>query len=405
MTAPAPRVDPLARLAWRHGRRLPPAAIDLALRLAPERALAPLRPQIAALALPDDVVAAALRRVRRLDDWSVAWTWAAQRFLGDARRAHTAGRAQDEALARRHAAFAYAVAAWLPADEKELRALRSAAADLFARALPTLSPGVVRVAVPWRTMRLPALLVLPPAGVEPAPLAVLLNGLSTSKEETIGWAEPFLWQGIAVLALDWPGTGESVLRTAPTADCVDLGDGLVALAAEHALDPRRVGLVGLSLGGALAVRIAAADRRIAAVVAVTPPYDARPWLPLLPPPVLAQVRRLAGADADLDALAARFSLAGAVAQRLRSPLLVFGAGRDLLVPPADAVRLAAAAGSVATLIWFGTGGHGLFDRLPEWTAEAASWLASHLVHSSVPGSTRVDHGPARRAAERAPGRA
>ncbi len=76
----------------------------------------------------------------------------------------------------------------------------------------------------------------------------------------------------------------------------------------------------------------------------------------------------------------------AVVGRVRAPLLVLGAGRDLIVPPAEAIRLAAAEGDNATLVWYAAGSHALFNLIPLWTGDAASWLADLF----GPPSTRVD---------------
>jgi alpha-beta hydrolase superfamily lysophospholipase len=69
-------------------------------------------------------------------------------------------------------------------------------------------------------------------------------------------------------------------------------------------------------------------------------------------------------------------------------MLVIGAGRDLIVPPEEALRYCAAAGERGTLLWYPDGSHGLYEALPEWTAEAARWLAA--VFSGQPASTWVD---------------
>src|SRR5262249_46979451 len=157
--------------------------------------------------------------------------------------------------------------------------LRASSSSLFQRSLSVLQPTVRRLEIPWRTTHLPGYLIQPPQATAPSPLAVLLNGTSTSKEETLLWSNAFLERGLAVLALDWPGSGESALTVAPTADCDDFTDGVIAFAhGEPGLDSARIGLVGFSLGGAVAAIAAASDRRIGAIVAITPPYDAHLWL-------------------------------------------------------------------------------------------------------------------------------
>lgn len=366
----------MVRQAWRLAPLLTPRRADLLLRWRSAAGLPLSRGRFAAMGLADETVAETLRRVCSLADWDVAWTWAAQRFLGESRRQSGLGNEAATALARRHAALAFHVALFYADEEpRRRRALRAAATGLFAQSIPSLRPVLERVDVVWRTARLPGLLARPATATGAVPLVVLLNGASTAKEETILWSGRFLDHGLAVLALDWPGTGEAAQTMPLTADCDDLTDGVLSLAAaDGRLDAGRVALAGVSLGGALAAGAAAGDRRIAAAVAVTPPFDATRWLTAASPLLW---RHLGGEGVSAGAvhgLADAFALRG-IGQRLRVPLLVFGGGRDLVVPPPESVRLAAAAGELATLVWFPRGGHALYDELPDWTEDAARWLS------------------------------
>ena len=397
-----PAIPRATRFAWRMAPLADGRRIDFVLRLAGAGSLpfALHQGRLAAMGLPEETTALVLRRIRRVRDWDLAWTWAAQRFLGEARSQARIGDEEAAALHQRHAALAYHLAGLLVFDDpRAMRALRASATTLFARALPVLHPAVRRVEIPWRTARLPGYLVHPDDADGGVPLAVLLNGASTSKEETLLWSDAFLTAGIAVLALDWPGSGESALHLTPTADCDDLMDGIVDLAERDPdVDAGRIGLIGFSLGGAIAARVAAADRRVAAVVAVTPPYDPRPWLRHAQPLLLRHLTALAGGAQAARRLAAEFAVAGVVA-RTRCPVLVIGAGRDLVVPPEEAIRYCAETGARGTLLWYPDGGHGLYEELPDWTAEAARWLEAVTVGTSpstwVDGSSTICVGEAR----------
>ena len=347
------------------------------------------RGRLAAMGLPADVTEHALRRVRSVRDWDVAWTWAAQRFLGEGRVHQRVGQEDAAALSQQHAALAYHLAGMLVFDDpRKIRALRASASSLYARSLPVLRPAVRRVEVPWRTTHLPGYLALPETTSGPAPLVVMLNGTSTSKEETLLWSGAFLEQGLAVLALDWPGSGESSLHVPPTPDCDDFMEGvIVVVSGESVIDASRIGLVGFSLGGAVAALAAANDRRVGAIVAVTPPFDPRPWLARAQPLLRRHLATIAGGEEQLTRLTSGFALPG-VMGRVRCPVLVFGAGRDLIVPPEEAIRFCVAAGERGTLLWYPDGRHGLYEELSDWTTEAARWLSSVLAGGSA--STRVD---------------
>lgn len=377
--------------AWHLSGRLTRSRVDLLLRARSAAGLPIGRDRFRWMDLPDDVVEQTLRQVRSLADWDASWTRTAQGFLAEARRLGGEERPLAEASARRRAAFAYHVAQFFTADDpKKTRVLRASATALFARSLPTMLPTATRVEPVWRAGTLPGYLLRSDRGGRPTPLAVVLNGAGSAKEETLLWAEAFRQRGIAVLALDWPGTGETTPDTRLTPDCDDLTDGILALAKEDAgLNERRVAVIGIGLGGALAVRCAVSDRRIAAVVAVTPPYDAVAWLPRANPVLVDLVGALTDGTAGVTALAAGFALPDLVG-RLRCPLLVCGAARDLLVPPPESVRLASAVGELATLLWFPRGGHGLFGAMEEWTADASRWLATLFTGAADASSTPVD---------------
>lgn len=385
----------MTNLAWRFAPLAESRRIDAALRVFGARALllGGGASRLDVLGLPHDVSAETLRRVRALDDWDVAWTWAAQRFLGEARIFARSGNVDAAALQQRHAAFAYHLAAALVFDDtRTIRTLRASASTIFARAMHQLRPAVQRRELRWRASKLPAFLAFPANASRPAPLVVLLNGSSTSKEETLLWGDAFLERGMAVLALDWPGSGESALSVAPTAECEDFTDGVFELAeAEPAIDARQIALLGFSLGGAIAARAAANDRRIAAIVAVTPPYDASTWFSGAQPLLKRHLATLAGGQERAMRLAAAFAVPE-VLPRTRCPILVLGAGRDVIVPPHEAMRYCAAAGDRGTLLWYPDGSHGLYESLLEWTAEAALWLQEQFASGSP--STQVD-APAR----------
>jgi 2,6-dihydroxypseudooxynicotine hydrolase len=380
---------------WRLAGRLTARHVDWYLRLRTGRGLpAAFRARFLAMRLPPETIDRALGEVRRLEDWLPAWNRAAQRFLNEARREEHAGHWREAAIARRNAAMCYHVAHLITDDDpRTVRALRAAAIQSFSQAIPRLLPGVRRVSVGWRTVELPAYLARPSSGAEHAPLAVLLNGATTTKEELLLWADPWLERGIAVLALDWPGTGEAA-RGPLTGDCDDLTDGILALVDAEGLDAARVALVGFSLGGVIAVKAAALDRRIDACIAVTPPFDPGAWLSTVNPLVRQQLLSLTGKAGDVQKLASEFTLRPVIG-RLRAPLLVFGAGRDLIVPPDEALHLAAAAGEWATLVWYPRGFHGLYELIDDWTAVAAEWLAALWgvpAHTTAEQSTQVDAG-------------
>lgn len=121
---------------------------------------------------------------------------------------------------------------------------------------------------------LPATLTLPAAGAGPFPAVVLVHGSGAGdRDETQGPNKPFqdlAWglaaQGIAVLRYDkrtraYPGK----LSTLPTVTVKEetIDDALAAVALLHqtpGVDPKRIFVLGHSLGGTLVPRIGLADK-------------------------------------------------------------------------------------------------------------------------------------------------
>ena len=137
---------------------------------------------------------------------------------------------------------------------------------------------------------LPGTLSLPAQGSGPFPALVLVHGSGPQdRDETVGGTKVFrdlagglAARGVAVLRYEKRtrvhGAKMKGLEVTPKEEVVD--DALAALAllrGEAGIDPRRVALLGHSLGGMLAPRIAGLDPRIAGIVVMAgntrPPED------------------------------------------------------------------------------------------------------------------------------------
>jgi uncharacterized protein len=108
--------------------------------------------------------------------------------------------------------------------------------------------------------------------------AVVLTGPFTGvKEQVTGsYAELLSAAGFVTLAFDHRGFGESGGRRQhedSQGKLADLRAAVGALAAAAEVDPARVGLAGICLGGGYAIRAAAGDPRIRAVVAIAGGYN------------------------------------------------------------------------------------------------------------------------------------
>ncbi len=365
--------------AWRWVARFSDRHARSVLRLRSARVLpTSMRARFLAMDIPNDILDTTLASITSPDKWANAWIETAQRFLGDYRRQVSSKHLLEAAQARRLAALSYHAAQMFgTGDERTIRTCRAAAASLFAQAQPYVYPDARRLAIPWRAHRLPAYVQTPSGNSGRRGLVVMLGGASTSKEESFAWAESFLRAGMAVLSLDSPGTGEASGVPNPHADDDDVLDGVFEIMQnEPSVDLSQVSIVGVSLGGNLAVRCAAYDRRIMSTVAVTPPFDPARWIGRANPLLIQQLGSLMDTRAeDPYEASSRYSLYESVS-RLKCPLLVFGAGHDLVVPPSEAQLLTVRGGALASLVWYPHSGHCLYDAIPTWTAEAATWISS-----------------------------
>jgi hypothetical protein len=113
-----------------------------------------------------------------------------------------------------------------------------------------------------------------PEGEGPVPGLCLLPDPTAPQDDLDALVQALVERGIAVLLLDWQALGST--------DRLML-QGLVAVGISHLarwpeIDPGRVGLLGVGVGGDLALRSAAMDQGVAAVLAIEPVLSAqRPW--------------------------------------------------------------------------------------------------------------------------------
>jgi dienelactone hydrolase len=102
-------------------------------------------------------------------------------------------------------------------------------------------------------------------GPAPQPAILFYNGFDSIKEmHYLMFAEIAARRGIATLFVDQEGTGEAIrYHTLPKRHDTEVSAGLFfdALATNPAIDKRRIGIVGLSMGGYCAPRAAAFDQR------------------------------------------------------------------------------------------------------------------------------------------------
>jgi fermentation-respiration switch protein FrsA (DUF1100 family) len=219
---------------------------------------------------------------------------------------------------------------------------------------------------------------LAPETRSPVPAALLLHGFSSSKErmaQSVG--RELRARGVASLALDLPIHGErdgdrSTLSRNPLAlvgawraAIAESRDAITWLASHASVDAQRIGIVGYSLGGFLALMTASEDERLHAIAlaAAGDLPDHTPYASL--------IRGLVNPLRAAERLAGR-------------PLLLVNGTRDTTTRPEQAKRLFAAAREPKTLHWY-EGGHW---PPPSAITMAAQWMADRLHAASDARSMR-----------------
>ena len=142
-------------------------------------------------------------------------------------------------------------------------------------------PRIEPVEVPYFGSSLPALLVHPDAaaaGLWPArPCMVFFDGFDVTKELQYGYGVfDLAARGIGCLIVDGPGNGESVrFRGLPLIAETEryATPAYEYLAGRREFDPKRIGVMALSLGGYYAPRAASLEPRFACCVAWGAQWD------------------------------------------------------------------------------------------------------------------------------------
>ncbi len=321
-----------------------------------------------------------MARIRVWDDWCREWGRTARRYEEMAETAEEAGRIVTAGGAWRRAALCWHWGKFVFVDHPdEQRAAHERTVACFRRGAEALSPPAEAVRVPYRETTLAAYLRVPVAGRGKAPVVIMMPGLDSVKEELQATAEYMLSRGLAVIAVDGPGQGEAEYEL-PIEPAYERVAAAVAdyLEGRDDVDPERIGAFGVSLGGYYAARCVAYEPRVRAAVALAGPYRWDLDWDMLPPQTRATFQRRSGAatEADARARAAELTLEDATA-RITRPLLVAAGGKDRLVPPYHAERLAAEAPG-AELMLDPDGTHGLTNHAFESRSEMADWLAARL---------------------------
>ena len=333
------------------------------------------------------------RTLERIDGWSTwapAWTEVADDYERLGEEALAAGHRVTAAEHLRRSALTLQFAQFvLTESPARRRALQERMVRTYARAAPLLDPPAHRIEIPYGSdgglvvgyLRRPA-----SQGGDPAPLAVLVPGLESTKEQFSTYEPYFLRRGVATLSVEGPGQGEGGF-TVPFSDATYA----VAMSAvadaihdgEHGVDgvDRQVVVVGTSFGGYLALRHAAAfqDRGLLrGVVDIAGPYDLRAF-DELQEVTRDGFREFVGASTEDQARALLHDVTlDGVLDGMRAPVLVVHGEQDRIIDVSHAHRVIADLGDRAMARVEATGNHSCNNVAATVRPAVADWTSDRL---------------------------
>ena len=287
-----------------------------------------------------------------------------------------------------------------PKDSRALDTYRTGV-ECFHQFVALTDTKIEIVAVPFEGGSLPGYFVhAQNAEAGRKPCVVFFDGLDVTKEiQFVAGVPDLIRRGISVLVMDGPGTGEAIrfrklylrhdYEVAGSA-CIDF------LERRSDVDPKRIGIVAISLGGYYAPRCASLERRFAACIAWGAIWDYHAvWKRRIEASFKASlsvpghhIMWILGVDTLEEALRRLepFRL-DSVVQNMRCPFLLVHGEDDEQIPLKDAQALYDACGSPdKTLRVFtseeGGAQHCQRDYLSLGCAEMWNWFEDKLVRQA-----------------------
>jgi dienelactone hydrolase len=294
------------------------------------------------------------------DAWFAACVQVADEVRGHAERFRESGHAVSAASFYLRACHYYQMGERFrtPKDQRALDVYRMAV-DCFHQFVKLTDLKIEIVEVPFEGKSLPGYFVhAQNARSARPPCVVFFDGLDVTKEiQFVAGVPDLIRRGISVLVMDGPGTGEAVrFRGMPLRHDYEVAGSACIDYLEQRPDvnPEKIGIVAISLGGYYAPRCAALEPRFAACIAWGAIWDYHAvWKRRIEANFKASlsvpghhIMWILGASSLEQALAKLepFRLDGVV-QKMRCPFLVVHGADDEQVPLKDAEALHAACGS------------------------------------------------------------
>ncbi len=211
--------------------------------------------------LPADEGVAWINDVPGLDgeSWGTYWESLGTRVRGQAEEAEQKG---DTALASslyQKASGIFFMGRFPCPNHPAKQRCAAAERETYVLAARAWEPPVERVAIPFQGHEGEGaqivLLVRRPVGVEHPPVVVMWGGVDAYKEQMTAASDAFLARGVATVAMDNAGTGESPVRGVRDAERQFIA-ALDWVERQDAFAGSRIGCLGRSFGGYWATKLA-----------------------------------------------------------------------------------------------------------------------------------------------------
>jgi dienelactone hydrolase len=323
-----------------------------------------------------------MSRVRSGEMLGKSWRKTAEQLEVMAREAGARGHAETAGDLYYRAALCYARAFW-PVSEiigtPQAAAAYQKIKECYDFAAQTMDYDVERIEAPFGEGSIPAIFHRPrTAGA--LPCVIYLPGMDGVKDIFPDLRNnPFIRRGLALLTIDGPGVGESLLRGLHvTLDNVPRAVSAVIdyLEGRPEIDRDRIGVLGMSMGSYWGPTAAAEDRRIkCCVAALGCLMDKTVMFDKAPPAYKANYMIMAGIEDEdeFDRMAKHMTLER-YADRIECPMLIMNGEFDQLCPIEDARRLMSLLHCPRELWTF----ENEFHPIGRWRTEVFAWAADWL---------------------------
>ena len=322
------------------------------------------------------------RRIGTSDSWIREWSVSGAEHAERASDAEAKGNTTSAGKAYMLAALSYhwGKMRWdgVLQDETSYRQALSNSVDSFWKGLRYLDPIAERVEIPYDGITMRAHLRRPP-GVANPPVVILVSGYDSVKEEFYRWSNVFLSRGMATLAPDGPGQGETQQHMPIRHDYEGAGSAMIDfLEGRGDLDSRAVGAVGVSKGGYYAPRIACFEPRVKAVVSISGAFKSR----ITPQRVnaWAMFTHWSTNPEEVVEMERQQTLEGVIGN-IRCPYLVVSGKLDAqstYTNTEELAREAEAAGVNVKYVLYEDGAHVCFNIPYKYRPLVGDWMAAQL---------------------------